>query len=601
MFLAAGESAAVAVGTDWDTLVAERIFEPLGMDSSTTSVAEAQADPRLSLGYMWDVDLETHDLRAMQPLDNIAPAGAINSSVLDMAQWLRLLLGDGVHEGVRLISEEQLQETRTTQIEIAEGVGYGLGWLLREWEGQPVVEHGGNVDGFGAQVALLPGSDLGFVLLTNVTATPLQQASVNMVWEALLGKWVEEDAEDIDFAPYLGAYVLGGEMEYTVVVQNGRLAVDVPGQTVYELKPPDEEGKRYFAVTDTVAVSFELDDEGNVVMMKLYQSGLTLEFLREGVEAAPQTDTEAAQPHLGTYRSEDLGLDVEVLVQNGRLAVDVPGQIVYELHPPDDEGRWLFRISADLSVVFHQGPDGGIESLTMYQGDLEYPMPRVAGASLPTVEEILDLRNTESRRTALEAMGAYRFLGTIRVPQSGIEGTFSLHIRGADHFLAEMDFGRFGSVRTALDGDRGWTDSSFSPSDELHGRLLEQTRLNQLLSLSGDWRDFFDAIEVIGAGEFDGTTVYFVDLGRGDLPTTTVTVDAETGDVLRAETVALLALGGGIPVATRFEDYREVEGVRLPHLISDSNEASGESIIQIEAVQVDLDVPDDFFVLTPDD
>ncbi len=385
-----------------------------------------------------------------------------------------------------------------------------------------------------------------------------------------------------------------------MVVQNGRLAVDVPGQTVYELKPPDDEGKRYFAVTDAVAVSFERDDGGNVVLMKLYQSGLTLEFVR-GRAWSWRPDTAALQRYLGRYRSEDLGLDMEVLVQSGRLAVDIPGEIVYELHPPDEDGRWLFRISAELSLVFHEDPDGSIESMTMRQGDREFPMLRVAGSSLPTVEEILALRDTESRRAALEAMGVYRFVGTIRVPQSGIEGTFSLHVRGTDRFLADQDFGTFGVIRTALDGDRAWTDISFGPFDELHGTILEQLKLNQLMSLMGDWRDYYDAIEVIGAGKIGERAVYFVELDKGELPTTTVSVDAETGDVLTANTVLLLAIGGGLPVGTSFEDYREVEGVRLPHLITDANEASGQTIVQIEAVEVRLEVPDDFFVLTPDD
>ena len=37
MYMAAGVAGGKAAGTDWDTLVAEHIFGPLGMDSTTTS------------------------------------------------------------------------------------------------------------------------------------------------------------------------------------------------------------------------------------------------------------------------------------------------------------------------------------------------------------------------------------------------------------------------------------------------------------------------------------------------------------------------------------------------------------------------------------
>jgi len=134
MYMAAGVAAGKAAATDWDTLVAERIFEPLGMESTSTSVSQAQADPGLSLGYLWDDDLEEYEYRPMRTLENVGPAGSINSNVLDMAQWIRLQLGRGEYQGQRLISEEQLRETWTSQIEIAGGIDYGLGWMLREWE-----------------------------------------------------------------------------------------------------------------------------------------------------------------------------------------------------------------------------------------------------------------------------------------------------------------------------------------------------------------------------------------------------------------------------------------------------------------------------------
>ena len=235
MFLAAGVAAGNATDTDWDTLLAERIFQPLGMTSSNASVAQAQADPRLSLGYIWDEDLNVHKHQPMVAIDSSGPAGAINSNVLDMAQWVRFQLGLGVYDGDRLLSETQHRETWTGQIEVGGRIRYGLGWFLREWQGQPVIEHGGNVDGFGSQVALLPESNLGFVLLTNVFATPLQQESINMVWDALVGE-LEAEGDAIDYRPYLGSYVanLGTfkDAEFKVVVQNNHLAIDMAGQTV---------------------------------------------------------------------------------------------------------------------------------------------------------------------------------------------------------------------------------------------------------------------------------------------------------------------------------------------------------------------------------
>ncbi len=379
MYVAAGVAAGNAVGTDWDALVAERIFEPLGMSSSNTSVSESQTDPRLSLGYIWDKDLKVNTHQPMRVVDHVGPAAAINSNVLDMAQWLRFQLGHGAYNGDRLLSETQHRETWTSQIEIGGGAYYGLGWYLREWHGQPVIQHGGRVDGFRSQMALWPESNLGFVLLTNMRGTPLQEESINMVWDALLGE-LDADSDAIDYSPYLSKYVANfgpfKDAKITVLVQNNHLAIDVPGQTVYEFKNPDEEGTWYFAVSDAIAVSFERNDAGDVTMMKQYKSGLTFDLPRVGAEVPVEIPLDELQKYLGSYHSEDV--DVKVVIQNNRLAIDVPGQMVFELYPPDEGGKWAFRAVDGIAVEFNQS-DAGVESMTRYEAgqQVNMPMPRL--------------------------------------------------------------------------------------------------------------------------------------------------------------------------------------------------------------------------------
>src|SRR6185503_17337923 len=118
-------------------------------------------------GYKWNADTQTFEHLPIRDLVAIAPAGAINSNVLDMARWVRFQLAHGEFEGLRLISREAFDETWKTQNTMAPGGRYGLGWMLHEWQGQPYVEHGGNIDGFAAEVALLPEARLGLVMLTN--------------------------------------------------------------------------------------------------------------------------------------------------------------------------------------------------------------------------------------------------------------------------------------------------------------------------------------------------------------------------------------------------------------------------------------------------
>jgi CubicO group peptidase (beta-lactamase class C family) len=602
MYLASGVAAGKAANEDWDMLIAERIFEPLGMSSSSTSLHQVESSPDLSLGYIWDQDLEEYREKPKRTIDNIGPAGSINSNVVDLAQWVRFQLGHGEYEGTRLLSEEQHQETWTGQIELSETTSYCLGWFLREWNGEPLIEHGGNVDGFSAQVALLPESDIGFVLLTNASIAPVSQ-SIDLVFETLLGEWDDMEPEDKtgDYEPYIGEYIANfGSFQnevFTVMVQNNRLAIDVPGQQVYELKEPDSEGKWYFTISDDIAVSFERDN-GTVTMMKLYQAGLTFELPREGVELPVEGTPEGLEKYLGYYSSDELRISVEVLIQNNNLAIDWPGTMVCELYPPDEEDVWTFRISQDFGLRFNETEEGQIGSLTYFQKDKSYLMTKMEGYSLPTLEDILALRETDKRAEALRAMGTYRFNGTIYSAQSGVEGTVSVLVSGNDRHRIESDYGKFGISRTALNRDRAWTEFTDVQFEELHGRLLDQMRRGHPAAIYGDLRDFDDVIRVTGSREFKGHNVYIVELERGELPQYTVYMDSDTGDILMTEGVVYTEGYIGIPFFAYYEDYREVHGVRIPFRTISENDYSGRSILQYESLEVNLEVDDDIFILS---
>ena len=109
--------------------------------------------------------------------------------------------------------------------------------------------------------------------------TDLPAIAISLVPNTLLGTWADDDSgsEVEDFGPYLGKYIANfatfSNEVFTVLERDGHLAVDVPSQMVFDLKPPDEDGKWQFTLTDEIAVSFERDEAGDVVAMTMYQSG----------------------------------------------------------------------------------------------------------------------------------------------------------------------------------------------------------------------------------------------------------------------------------------------------------------------------------------
>jgi CubicO group peptidase (beta-lactamase class C family) len=613
MYLAAGRAGAAAGGASWAKLLEDRILTPLGMQATQTAVRGSDG-PDLALGYRWVGDAERFD--PLSPgvdkvgSDPIAPAGSISSTARDMGQWVRFLLAEGVVDGDRLISEAALTETWTGQIDIGNGARYGLGWMVRDWQGQPLIEHGGNLYGFSAQVALLPESDLGFALLTNASVSALAPMAVTLVPNTLLGPVAgeEEAARDGgDLGPYLGRYVANfasfSNEVFTVLEQDGRLSVAIPSQRVYELDPPGEDGRWPFTLTDQIAVSFQRDETGGVVSLTMHQSGMDWEVLREGIVVEPEIDLDEARRLLGTYRTANATLEIGVLIQNQRLAIRVPGAGVLELHAPNDEGRSASRANPEIAVAFDED-DSGVSGLRFWRPGgrppLELALADAAMASLPTVDELLALGGIADREAEV---GAYRVTGAVRFPHTGVDGRFEITVAGDDRYRLEVDLGRFGRIRLSLDGSRGWRDTTYDmePFAELSGSMLAQTRLEHPSVIWGDWRRGGDTARVLRRSEVDDRTLYIVQLESEGLPPMRVGIDAETGDVATLERTIVLPDIGGVPVRTTFHDYRDVDGLRIPFRQVESNAASGRTVYEVEQVELNLNVPADAFVLRPAD
>lgn len=188
--LAAGVASGIAYGTDWDSLLEEKMFKPLGMKNSSSFISEILNNQNVAVGYMKKG--EEFKVASFINMNVVAPAGGINSSLKDVSNWLRLLLCEGVYEGKRLIEEKELRETWTKHIAGADvggimpGADYGLGWFLTKQRGYLVAEHGGNALGFSAYIALIPDKGVGYVMLSNALPNPIMGNNLsNMVWDAL--------------------------------------------------------------------------------------------------------------------------------------------------------------------------------------------------------------------------------------------------------------------------------------------------------------------------------------------------------------------------------------------------------------------------------
>ncbi|NMB83361.1 MAG: beta-lactamase family protein, partial [Ignavibacteria bacterium] len=165
MFSVAGEVIEAVSDTNWHNYVKHNFFEPLGMTRSNTSIKELKEKGNNA----WPHRMDNGNVVAhtdYYSIETVAPAGAINSNVKDMAQWIRLQLNKGKIGDKRIFSERQSNEMWSNNMFLGNN-NYGLGWFIAYNNGKRVLNHGGGMPGMISDVTIIPEEKFGMVILSN--------------------------------------------------------------------------------------------------------------------------------------------------------------------------------------------------------------------------------------------------------------------------------------------------------------------------------------------------------------------------------------------------------------------------------------------------
>jgi CubicO group peptidase (beta-lactamase class C family) len=191
----AGVAAAKAYDMTWENASAKKLYEPLGMNSTSSRYADFVARPNKALGHVQENGKWVQKYK--RDPDPESPAGGVSSSVNDLAKWMRLQLADGELDGKRIVDSKPLSDSHAPQMLTGfsplDGLPnfYGLGWNVSyDREGRLRLGHsGGFALGAATNVALVPSEHLGIVVLTNAYPIGLAEGIANTFTDfALNGK-----------------------------------------------------------------------------------------------------------------------------------------------------------------------------------------------------------------------------------------------------------------------------------------------------------------------------------------------------------------------------------------------------------------------------
>ncbi|MEV6203422.1 serine hydrolase [Streptomyces sp. NPDC051771] len=220
---AAAQAVADQKKVSWEKLAEDVLYEPAGMDATSSRFEDFEKAADRAWGHVktggeWKPEF-------VRDPDAQSPAGGVSSTARDMSVWLRLQLANGELDGERIIDAEALERTHWPEAvssppraPAARTGFYGLGWNVSyDDAGRLRLSHtGAFAQGAHTNVTMLPGEELGIVVLTNGSPVGVADAvaldffdlaetgKVSRDWiplvDAVYQQQAEEGRSDTDYA-----------------------------------------------------------------------------------------------------------------------------------------------------------------------------------------------------------------------------------------------------------------------------------------------------------------------------------------------------------------------------------------------------------------
>lgn len=415
MFLAQGVVAEKITGKSWEDNIAERFFGKLDMNNSNLTIEGLKQNAEPAIGYFVEDEsiikkMDYYNINAM------SPAGSINSSVNDMANWVITWVNGGKFKGKEIMSANYVGEAVSAQMSMSGSVpdkdipdvhslGYGFGWMLTSYRGHYQVEHGGNINGFTASTCFYPADEIGIVILCNQNGSVIPTIIRNEIADNLLGlkdiSWnkyylaknkmsklpkdttAKEVVKGADISraaeDFTGYYENKGYGKFEIVAKGDSLFGILPDGSswylkhycydIYDPAPVDKE-KGVSKDTYPWRFTFRTDESGKISQVSIPMESPVKPTLFTRTEKSLALDANALKKYEGEYELK--GVPAKIYRKGGdQLFLTVPGQPEYAL-VPSGKDKFAIKGLTGFYIQFSLNDKQEVTALTSIQPNGKY-------------------------------------------------------------------------------------------------------------------------------------------------------------------------------------------------------------------------------------
>ena len=182
--------------------------------------------------------------------------------------------------------------------------------------------------------------------------------------------------------------------------------------------------------------------------------------------------------------------------------------------------------------------------------------------------------------------------GSIEIAPMGVKGTFETSQKAPQMSLTTMNLTGLGVIQQGYDGAVGWAKDPFTGLRELKGGELSAVQRAAYIN-PGGWRQAYSSMKTTGRSRVGEREVYVVEGASAGGTPDKLYFDAQTGLLLRMDAV-VESPQGRVVSETTFDDYREVDGVKVPYSLR-SVLGAATVVTRVEEVKHDVALEDKTF------
>ena len=211
------------------------------------------------------------------------------------------------------------------------------------------------------------------------------------------------------------------------------------------------------------------------------------------------------------------------------------------------------------------------------------------------VDEILGRYETAvGGKEAIDRLTSYRMKGTFELSVLDEPGKLEVWGKDPDKTLAVIEFPRIGTLKKGFDGHTRWVQTPAGTfTDNSPQEIAEMERDSEVYSASRI-RSFFESMKLESKARLSGRDMYVVEGKPPTGPAEKLFFDVENGLLVRWDMARKQAQGGRVFVKVHLNDYKEVDGVKVPFNVRFSFE-SFSFTVNIDELEHNLAINDALF------